>query len=91
MDKNLLPNTTYKYVVKAVDVAGNESVQSDIFAITTKTESASYEEWDATKAYEKEIEFYTREKYMKQCRVIKEMGIPTGFMLYHYGKQYKLY
>ena len=47
LDKNLLANTTYKYVVKAVDVAGNESVQSDIFTITTKTESASYEAWDA--------------------------------------------
>ncbi|WP_242306885.1 lytic polysaccharide monooxygenase [Bacillus cereus group sp. BfR-BA-01524] len=53
MDKNLLANTTYKYVVKAVDVAGNESVQSDIFTITTKTESASYEAWDAKKAYKK--------------------------------------
>lgn len=53
MDKYLLSNTTYKYVVKAVDVAGNESVQSDIFIITTKTESVSYEEWDAKKAYEK--------------------------------------
>ncbi|MBF7155478.1 MULTISPECIES: lytic polysaccharide monooxygenase [Bacillus] len=53
MDKNLLPNTTYKYVVRAVDVAGNESVQSDIFTITTKTESVLYEEWDAKKAYEK--------------------------------------
>ncbi|WP_434163612.1 lytic polysaccharide monooxygenase [Bacillus thuringiensis] len=53
MDKNLLANTTYKYVVKAVDVTGNESVQSDIFTITTKTESASYEAWDAKKAYKK--------------------------------------
>ncbi|PGB02419.1 chitin-binding protein [Bacillus toyonensis] len=53
MDKNLLANTTYKYTVKAVDVAGIESVQSDIFTITTKTESASYEEWDAKKAYKK--------------------------------------
>ncbi|MEC2559155.1 lytic polysaccharide monooxygenase, partial [Bacillus cereus] len=53
LDKNLLANTTYKYVVKAVDVAGNESVQSDIFTITTKTESASYEAWDAKKAYKK--------------------------------------
>ncbi|MGH1283962.1 lytic polysaccharide monooxygenase [Bacillus toyonensis] len=53
MDKNLLANTTYKYVVKAVDVAGNESVQSDISTITTKTKSASYEEWDAKKAYKK--------------------------------------
>ena len=91
MDKYLLSNTTYKYVVKAIDVAGNESIQSDIFTITTKTENASYGEWDAKKAYEKEIEFYTREKYMKQSKVIKEMGIQTGFMPYHYGKQCKLY
>ncbi|PHD56172.1 chitin-binding protein [Bacillus toyonensis] len=53
MDNNLLTNKTYKYVVKAVDVAGNESVQSDIFTITTKTESVSYGEWDAKKAYKK--------------------------------------
>ncbi|MDT3498194.1 lytic polysaccharide monooxygenase [Bacillus toyonensis] len=53
MDKNLLANTTYKYTVKAVDVTGNESVQSDIFTIITKTENASYGEWDAKKAYKK--------------------------------------
>ncbi|PGH84899.1 chitin-binding protein [Bacillus thuringiensis] len=53
MDKNLLANTTYKYVVKAVDVAGNESVQSNAFTIVTKNESILYEEWDATKAYKK--------------------------------------
>jgi len=53
MDNNLLANKTYKYVVKAVDVAGNESVQSDIFTITTKTENVSYGEWDAKKAYKK--------------------------------------
>ncbi|MCU4767483.1 lytic polysaccharide monooxygenase [Bacillus toyonensis] len=53
MDNNLLANKTYKYVVKAVDVAGNESVQSDIFTITTKTESVSYGVWDAKKAYKK--------------------------------------
>lgn len=91
MDKYLLSNTTYKYVVKAVDVAGNESVQSDIFIITTKTESVSYEEWDAKKAYEKGDKVLHEEKYMKQSKVIKEMGIQTGFMPYHYGKQCKLY
>ncbi|ABY43390.1 lytic polysaccharide monooxygenase [Bacillus mycoides] len=53
MDKNLLANTTYKYTVKAVDVAGNESAQSDVFTVTTKTESASYEAWDSKKAYKK--------------------------------------
>ncbi|PFM57475.1 chitin-binding protein [Bacillus cereus] len=53
MDKNLLASTTYKYTVKAVDVAGNESAQSDIFTVTTKDESVSYETWDAKKAYKK--------------------------------------
>lgn len=53
MDKNLLANTTYKYTVKAVDVAGNESAQSDVFTVTTKTESVSYEAWDSKKAYKK--------------------------------------
>ncbi|MBE5105982.1 lytic polysaccharide monooxygenase [Bacillus thuringiensis] len=53
LEKNLLANTTYKYTVKAVDIAGNESIQSDIFTVTTKTESASYEAWDAKKAYKK--------------------------------------
>ncbi|MGE8055833.1 lytic polysaccharide monooxygenase [Bacillus mycoides] len=52
-EKDLLANTTYKYAVKAVDVAGNESMQSDIFTVTTKTESASYEAWNAKKAYKK--------------------------------------
>ncbi|MGW5955684.1 lytic polysaccharide monooxygenase [Bacillus mycoides] len=53
LEKNLLANTTYKYSVKAVDVAGNESIKSDIFTVTTKTESVSYEVWDAQKAYKK--------------------------------------
>ena len=53
MDKNLVANTTYKYLVKAVDVAGNESVQSETFTTTTKTETTLYEAWDAKKAYKK--------------------------------------
>ena len=90
MDKNLLANTTYKYVVKAVDVAGNESVQSDIFTITTKLKTLHMKR-GMQKHIKREIEFYTKEKYMKQSRVIKEMVIRTGFMHYHYGKQCKLY
>ena len=43
MDKYLLSNTTYKYVVKAIDVAGNESIQSDIFTITTKLKTLHME------------------------------------------------
>ncbi|SCC37948.1 Chitin binding protein [Bacillus cereus] len=53
MDKHLVANTTYKYLVKAVDVAGNESEQSETFTTTTQTESALYGAWDAKKAYKK--------------------------------------
>ena len=60
MDKNLLSNTTYKYVVKAVDVAGNESVQSDIFTITTKLKALHMKSGMQRKHMKREIEFYTR-------------------------------
>ena len=59
MDKYLLSNTTYKYVVKAVDVAGNESVQSDIFIITTKLK-AFHMKNGMQKHMKREIKFYTR-------------------------------
>lgn len=90
MDKNLLANTTYKYAVKVVDVAGNESIQSDVFTVTTKTESASYEAWNSKRHIKREIESCTKGKCMKLSKITKEMGIQTGFMLYHYGKQCKL-
>ncbi|PKJ54132.1 lytic polysaccharide monooxygenase [Bacillus sp. SN10] len=77
MDKNLLSNTTYKYVVKAVDVAGNESVQSDIFTITTKTENASYEEWDAKKAYEKGDRVLYEGKVYEAVQSYKGNGDPN--------------
>lgn len=53
MDKNLQSNTTYKYTVTAVDTAGNESIKSDIFTVTTKEQSSSYEQWNQFKAYTK--------------------------------------
>ncbi|KFM95190.1 chitin binding domain protein [Bacillus clarus] len=43
LDKNLQVNTTYKYAVTAVDLAGNESVKSNIVSITTKEQGTSYE------------------------------------------------
>ena len=75
MDKNLLANTTYKYAVKAVDVVGNESVQSDTFTITTKTERLHMKRGMQRKHIKRKIEFYTREKCMKQSRIMKDMGI----------------
>nr|WP_260398777.1 lytic polysaccharide monooxygenase [Peribacillus simplex] len=53
MDMNLKSDTTYKYTVTAVDAAGNESIKSDILAVTTKEQSSSYEQWDSFKAYTK--------------------------------------
>ncbi|HDR8117909.1 TPA: lytic polysaccharide monooxygenase [Bacillus cereus] len=53
MDKDLKANTSYKYVVTAVDLAGNESSRSDVLNVTTKLEDSAYEKWDARKAYTK--------------------------------------
>ena len=62
MDKYLLSNTTYKYVVKAIDVAGNESIQSDIFTITTKLK-ALHMESGMQRNMKREIEFYEGKVY----------------------------
>ena len=51
MDKELKANTSYKYVVTAVDLAGNESSRSDVLDVTTKAEDSTYEKWDAKSIY----------------------------------------
>ncbi|HHY2677129.1 DUF3472 domain-containing protein [Bacillus toyonensis] len=53
IDQNLTANKEYKYTVKAVDTAGNTSVQSNILPIKTKDQNVSYEKWDPKKAYTK--------------------------------------
>ncbi|EJP84967.1 M60 family metallopeptidase [Bacillus cereus] len=52
-DQNLTVNKEYKYAVKAVDAAGNTSIQSNILLVKTKDQNASYEKWDPKKAYTK--------------------------------------
>ncbi|MEB4819851.1 M60 family metallopeptidase [Bacillus thuringiensis] len=52
-DQNLTANKEYKYTVKAVDAAGNISVQSNILTVTTKSQNVTYEKWDPKKAYTK--------------------------------------
>ncbi|MCH4571276.1 putative mucin/carbohydrate-binding domain-containing protein, partial [Bacillus sp. ES1-5] len=52
-DQNLTVNKEYKYAVKAVDAAGNTSIQSNILPIKTKNQNESYEKWDSKKAYKK--------------------------------------
>ncbi|MED3541553.1 DUF3472 domain-containing protein [Bacillus toyonensis] len=53
IDQNLTANKEYKYAVKAVDAAGNTSIQSSILPVKTKDQNASYEKWDPKKAYTK--------------------------------------
>ncbi|MCU5063486.1 M60 family metallopeptidase [Bacillus cereus] len=50
-DQNLTVNKEYKYAVKAVDAAGNTSIQSEILLVKTKDQNVSYEKWDPKKAY----------------------------------------
>jgi len=52
-DQNLTVNKEYKYAVKAVDAAGNTSIQSEILLVKTKDQNVSYEKWDPKKAYTK--------------------------------------
>ncbi|KZE04533.1 Chitinase [Bacillus mycoides] len=52
-DQNLTVNKEYKYAVKAVDAAGNTSIQSNILPVKTKDQNTSYEKWDPKKAYTK--------------------------------------
>ncbi|HFK1753980.1 TPA: M60 family metallopeptidase [Bacillus cereus] len=52
-DQNLTVNKEYKYAVKAVDAAGNTSIQSEILLVKTKNQNVSYEKWDPKKAYTK--------------------------------------
>ncbi|HHT7156777.1 M60 family metallopeptidase [Bacillus thuringiensis] len=52
-DQNLTANKEYKYAVKAVDAAGNTSIQSEILLVKTKDQNVSYEKWDPKKAYTK--------------------------------------
>ncbi|PGQ93637.1 hypothetical protein COD78_21200 [Bacillus cereus] len=52
-DQNLTVNKEYKYAVKAVDAAGNTSIQSEILLVKTKDQNVPYEKWDPKKAYTK--------------------------------------
>ncbi|MEE3961225.1 M60 family metallopeptidase [Bacillus thuringiensis] len=51
INQNLTANKEYKYAVKAVDEAGNTSIQSEILPVKTKDQNVSYEKWDPKKAY----------------------------------------
>jgi chitinase len=51
-DTNLSAETTYGYIVKAYDAAGNLSTESNAISVTTlEATSPTTNEWDAAKAY----------------------------------------
>ncbi|MGW6151136.1 DUF3472 domain-containing protein [Bacillus mycoides] len=52
-DQNLTVNKEYKYAVKAVDAAGNTSIQNNLIPVKTKNQNEFYEKWDPKKAYTK--------------------------------------
>ena len=79
MDKDLKANTSYKYVVTAVDLAGNESSRSDVLNVTTKLEDSAYEKWDARKAYTKGDRVVHEGKCTKRFKIIKEMATQIDF------------
>ncbi|MEN1939018.1 lytic polysaccharide monooxygenase [Paenibacillus sp. 102] len=76
-EKNLQPNTTYKYTVTAVDKAGNESVKSNILTATTKEQGSSYEQWDPYKAYKKGDRVEYQGKIYEAVQSYQGNGDPT--------------
>ena len=60
MDKNLLPNTTYKYVVKAVDVVEMNLYRVMYSQLLQKLKALHTKSGMQRKHMKKEIEFYTR-------------------------------
>ncbi len=41
LDIDLLPNTTYRYMVRAIDMAGNQSSASNVLSVTTSSQTSS--------------------------------------------------
>lgn len=90
MDKNLLANTTYKYAVKVVDVLVMNQYKAMYSQLPQKLKALHTKRGIQKRHIKREIESCTKGKCMKLSKITKEMGIQTGFMLYHYGKQCKL-
>ncbi|EEM55819.1 MULTISPECIES: DUF3472 domain-containing protein [Bacillus cereus group] len=76
-DQNLTANKEYKYTVKAVDAAGNISVQSNILTVTTKSQNVTYEKWDPKKAYTKGDKVEYQGKFYEAVQSYQGNGDPT--------------
>jgi chitodextrinase len=89
-DQNLTANKEYKYTVKAVDAAGNISVQSNILTVTTKSQNVTYEKWDPKKAYTKGDKVEYQGKFYEAVQSYKGNGDPTWIFALSLWQPFKM-
>lgn len=89
-DQNLTANKEYKYTVKAVDAAGNISVQSDILPVTTKSQNVTYEKWDPKKAYTKGDKVEYQGKFYEAVQNYQGNGDPTWIFALSLWQPFKM-
>ena len=89
-DQNLTANKEYKYTVKAVDAAGNISVQSSIFTVTTKSKNVTYEKWDPKKAYTKGDKVEYQGKFYEAVQSYQGNGDPTWIFALSLWQPFKM-
>ncbi|WOA60940.1 DUF3472 domain-containing protein [Bacillus mycoides] len=89
-DQNLTDNKEYKYTVKAVDAAGNISVQSNILTITTKSQNVTYEKWDPKKAYTKGDKVEYQGEFYEAVQSYQGNGDPTWIFALSLWQPFKM-
>ncbi|WP_377863564.1 DUF3472 domain-containing protein [Bacillus sp. R86525] len=89
-DQNLTVNKEYKYTVKAVDAAGNISVQSNILTVTTKSQNVTYEKWDPKKAYTKGDKVEYQGKFYEAVQSYQGNGDPTWIFALSLWQPFKM-
>ncbi|TKI80979.1 putative mucin/carbohydrate-binding domain-containing protein, partial [Bacillus mycoides] len=89
-DQNLTANKEYKYTVKAVDAAGNISVQSNIITVTTKSQNVTYEKWDPKKAYTKGDKVEYQGKFYEAVQSYQGNGDPTWIFALSLWQPFKM-
>ena len=73
-DQNLTVNKEYKYAVKAVDAAGNTSIQSEILLVKQKIKMYLMRNGIQRRHIQRAIKLNIKGQCMKRFKVIKEMG-----------------
>ncbi|QWH31817.1 DUF3472 domain-containing protein (plasmid) [Bacillus mycoides] len=89
-DQNLTANKEYKYTVKAVDAAGNISIQSNILTVTTKSQNVTYEKWDPKKGYTKGDKVEYQGKFYEAVQSYQGNGDPTWIFALSLWQPFKM-